>query len=120
MTEHANTRCALCGMAPIVGWRLHCTVCSETDFCEQCFRYRTEGRHDDTHPVHVLRKSLPPPPQSNKFSPLTLPIPAFASPLLFSLQQSSSSSPSWMSDNDMFIDQQCKNSGAQRPGFSFG
>jgi hypothetical protein len=59
--SHPHTTCAQCRMSPIVGWRLHCVDCSsnggsqDVDFCEHCFRYRSEG-HDAHHTVTVLRE----------------------------------------------------------------
>ena len=49
---HYNVECDVCGIAPIVGRRFNCTVCSNYDLCERC-----EASTAHSHPMLRLASS---------------------------------------------------------------
>jgi hypothetical protein len=50
---HPSTRCASCGMTPIVGIRFRCANCALFDLCAECY----EDEHEKVHnPLHLFLK----------------------------------------------------------------
>lgn len=52
-TKHLNYRCRACNRSPIIGLRLKCLKCFNTDFCQDCFFYGNDNvrGHKLTHPL---------------------------------------------------------------------
>lgn len=51
---HPGVRCSLC-LQPVIGLRFQCQQCRDGDYCEQCYRYRTDD-HNESHTVCVTKK----------------------------------------------------------------
>lgn len=51
---HKGYICDCCKAKPIIGFRYHCTVCQDFDYCEKC-----EAKHPHEHPFIKYRKVLP-------------------------------------------------------------
>jgi hypothetical protein len=59
-----NWYCDYCQMKPIIGVRMHCTVCTDYDLCEKCDRVNDQriaaGGVPVHDPTHVFVKLRPP------------------------------------------------------------
>lgn len=51
---HKGYICDSCKVKPIIGFRYHCTVCQDFDYCEKC-----EAKHPHEHSFIKYRKVLP-------------------------------------------------------------
>jgi hypothetical protein len=49
-TIHEGSKCTLCGISPIVGYRYHCNVCKYFDLCTEC-----EEKSGESHPHPLLK-----------------------------------------------------------------